>query len=121
MVVDPKATTLIRALSAIIDVSMGEDLQAALGALQSWRGTWLDTKPADPTRFEVRLSSRIGNVSATFLDAEGEAGQMLVRPIIYRTPPKQRPCFFMSRRNAPDAFGTYFRVFDEEWNHARRL
>jgi hypothetical protein len=43
---------------------------------------WLDSKPADATRFDVRLSNRIGNVSATFLDGEGEAGQMLIRPTI---------------------------------------
>lgn len=121
MVVDPKEKHLVPALSSIIDESLGPNLDESIKCFRSWRSNWLLTNPSDLSRFEVRLSSRIGNVSATFADADTEAGQMLLRPIFYHTRPKERPCYLLSRRDTREAFDIYYRNLDQEWTHARKL
>jgi hypothetical protein len=121
MVVDPSQTTLVRALAQLINESMRKDLEESLRFFRSWRQHWLAAKPSNPGRLDIRLSGRVGHVSATFLDAETNAGLMLLRPILYHTKPKERPCFLIRRREAPEAFNVYFRGFDQEWTHAAAL
>lgn len=122
MIVDPKkAPQLVRALCSVIDESLEPDLTGSIRCFRAWCKEWSSSNPIRPSRFEVRLSTRIGNVSTTFADAETEAGQMLLRPIFYHTRPKDRPCYLLARRDARDAFDVYFRMLDQEWTHARKL
>src|SRR3990172_625605 len=121
MIVDPQEHQLVQAISQVVDESMGPDLTEALKHFLLWQTAWLASKPMDTSRFEVRLSRRIGNVSFTFADAETTSGLALVRPILYHTRPAERPSFLLPRQYARDAFDGYYRVFSQEWTHARKL
>ena len=121
MIVDPQQRELVQAISQVVDPTMEKDLREVIKLFITWRDTWLSSNPTSPSRFEIKLSDRIGNVSFTFADYDTRGGLALIRPTLYRTPPAARPCFLLSSRDASDVFEAYVDVFNEAWNIARPL
>ena len=120
MIVDRSESNILSALAAIIDESIADDLEESQKLFLSWQSEW-ENWNRSTHKLQVRGSNRIGNVSFTFVDGDQSNGMVLVRPILYHTSPKERPCFWINRSEHGRAFETYWNKYDQYWTHGHPL
>lgn len=118
MLADPEEKALLDGLALTTDERIAKDLHSALGEFRKWQDLF---KSDSITRFAVKLCGNMGNISATFADADTDAGLMMIRPVLYHTRPDERPCFFGTKLQCHDVFNTYYKLFDQQWRQSRPL
>jgi hypothetical protein len=117
MVIDRSNPQIVAALSRIIDETMEHDLEQATRTFRSWKTEWNKIAHNDQ-RLDIKMSEIIGNVSFTFIDGGSLNGMALVRPILYHTPPNDRPCFWIKRSEHGQTFRSYWNKYHQYWAHA---
>ncbi|MCX7094350.1 MAG: hypothetical protein NTY50_12995 [Methylobacter sp.] len=118
---DSRVGSQTEALSQIIDEAMGEQFPKIDAAFQTWISEWRKSFPNEADRLEIRRCKRVGNVSATLVDADKPTGIILIRPILYHTNSNSRPCHWLRRNDSPRVFDSYKNALAQIWDHGDAL
>jgi hypothetical protein len=91
-----------------------KDLEDALKSFKQWQEQ-ADMESASGKmkgRLEIRLSTRIGNLSLTFVDPELDTGMLEITPVPFDSRAAARVRFLLSRRDHSEMFQAYWSAYD---------